>query len=251
MSAVATKPGVRNTASSGQKLEADFVRGRDLAIELMEEAYARRDDGPLQDAREGMRWMREGKTQDSFVASYLNEIIKDRALIAGFSAVLSAVLDNDGSNLSDLKVITLAETQAGEVGADGTEPYPDGFHGSAPSSDIASAAREQLLDDAGGHYGHALAVVGAACTDHQKCDLVWAAERLMEHEDAPLDEALRSADRDALEHMSAALATIHGLLSAAAHATEGRDEALMWAAHTLAGQAKECIDDYVAKEMKQ
>lgn len=228
-----------------------FARGRDLAIELMEEAYARRDDGALQDARECMRWMREGKAQDSFVAGYLNEVIKDRSLIAGFSAVLSAVLDNDGCSLDNLRSITLAETQAGTVGANGTQPYPPYFHGAEQEPETVPADLEQMLDDASGHYGHALAVVRAACNDQQKSDLVWAAERLMEHEDAPLNEALRGADKDALECMSAALATILGLLSAAAHTTEGNDEALMWAAHNLTGQAKECVDKRLALDIQK
>lgn len=246
MSAVATKPRVRNAASTDQTLEDDFIRGRDLAIELMKDACARRDDAALQDARECRRWMREGNAQDNFVADYLNDVIKDRSLIAGFSAILSTALDNDGCSLDDLRPITLAETQDGEVGSDGTEPYPPYFHEPAPSLEIASPDRGQLLDDAIGHYVRALAVVRKCCYDGQLCGLVFAARDLMDHEKERLYKASSDSDAIELQLSSASQWTLLELLKAAAHAVDDiDDQALMWGAHTLAELCKDKLDAYI------
>lgn len=116
---------------------------------------------------------------------------------------------------------------------------------------LALDDRDQLLDDASAHYGHALAVVRSCCRDTQLCGLVWAAKNLMEHEDRCLIDALRSEDLSDIETASAAISVIVDLLSAAAHATEDSDDALMWAAHTLAGLAHARLEVYIEAKVKE
>ena len=94
-------------------LAADFARGRDLAIEMMREAKA------IGDEREGWRCFRGGQAQDNLAEGYLRDVIEDPTLRPGFTAILSAAIQNE-VDLSVLASIILAETQAGEIGADGT-----------------------------------------------------------------------------------------------------------------------------------
>lgn len=124
MSAVTTKP---RTAAAETKIalqappgrlnteEADFIRGRDLAINMLDEAEA------LMGEREGLRWMRGGNAQDNLVKGYLADVIADPKLMNGFTSILSTTIRNDHMDLDCLREITLAETQAGAIGADGTQ----------------------------------------------------------------------------------------------------------------------------------
>lgn len=128
---------------------ADFERGKEIAIQMLDEAEA------LVDEREGKRWMRDGKAQDNLVRGYLTDIINEPALMDGFTAVLSATIRNDHMNLSEVREITLAETQAGEIGADGTEPHPDSAPTvvrekppqPAPTTGLTLEFRDRLLND--------------------------------------------------------------------------------------------------------
>ena len=114
---------------------ADFIRGRDNAINMLAEAEA------LMDEREGLRWMRGGKAQDNLVKGYLTDLIEDPSLIPGFTSILSMTIRNDQIDLDCLRQITLAETQAGEIGADGTKA------GESEQSVASSPAKVPTLID--------------------------------------------------------------------------------------------------------
>jgi len=94
----------------------DFERGRDIAISMLEEAEGLGDEG------EGLRRYRDGNAQRNVAKGYLVDVCKEPALIDGFTAVLSVVLQHGPVGSRELRRISLAETQAGEAGADGTEP---------------------------------------------------------------------------------------------------------------------------------
>lgn len=109
---------LKKTASAPQAdPAADFARGRDLAIEMMREAVA------IGDEREAWRVFRGGKAQDNLAEGYLRDVIEDPTLRPGFTAILSAAMQNQ-VDLSALASITLAETQAGPIGEDGTTVRP-------------------------------------------------------------------------------------------------------------------------------
>lgn len=112
-------------------LAADFARGRDHAIKMLDEAEH------LQDEREGLRCYRKGGGQDNFFHGYLADVEEDPSLLPGFTSVLSAALRNDNMDLSELAKITLAEVQAGKPGANGTEveDAPPPLAAAAPETD--------------------------------------------------------------------------------------------------------------------
>ncbi|HUD34589.1 MAG TPA: hypothetical protein VMR43_16525 [Variovorax sp.] len=121
-------------------LATDFARGRDLAIAMMREAVG------IGHEREPWRNLRGGQAQDNLAEGYLRDVIEDASLRPGFTAILSAAIQNETS-LDALATITLAETQAGEIGGDGTEgqtgddlvfpPLPDA---AVPEGDMDEAA---------------------------------------------------------------------------------------------------------------
>lgn len=138
----------RKTATSKKKatlpppdLAADFARGRDLAIEMMREAVA------IGDEREGWRVFRGGKAQDNLAEGYLRDVIEDPTLRPGFTAILSAAMQNE-VDLSALASITLAETQAGPIGEDGTtvRPAVDPEGALAPSETRSTAAEGEIAN---------------------------------------------------------------------------------------------------------
>ncbi|RYE74429.1 MAG: hypothetical protein EOO80_17250 [Oxalobacteraceae bacterium] len=116
----------KKTAAHPQPdLAADFARGRDHAILMMSEAKA------IGDEREGWRCFRGGEAQDNLAKGYLRDVIEDPSLRHGFTAILSAAMQNQ-VDLSTLASITLAETQAGPIGEDGTMVLPAAGSEAAP-----------------------------------------------------------------------------------------------------------------------
>lgn len=111
---IATNPRAR-TKRRQAVTAASFARGRDHAIAMLNEAVASGDD------REGWRCFRDGLAQRNFVDGYLAGVLEDPSLHPGFTAVLSAALQNQ-IDVSVLATLTLAEVRAGEIGADGTRP---------------------------------------------------------------------------------------------------------------------------------
>ncbi len=117
-----------------------------------------------------------------------------------------------------------------------------------PPKDVeAGSDAGKPVDEACGHYQHALAVVEAAVVqvahDQERSALVYAARNLMRRDLGPLFDALTSApDDDALNNASAALSVVVGLLEAAAFAN---DDSCLWGAHTLAGLSKTALDEHI------
>lgn len=145
----------KKTASHPQTdLAAAFARGRDHAIAMMREAVL------LGSAREPWRSLRDGEAQDNLVAAYLGDLDRDVSLRPGFTAILSAAIQNE-IDLSALASITMAETQAGAIGEDGTmvlpaanpkpeaAPVPAEASPKSPIDEVADIldSAEQILDD--------------------------------------------------------------------------------------------------------
>lgn len=114
MTIAATNPRAR-TKRRQAVTAVSFARGRDLAVAMLDEAVA------IGDERDGWRCFRRGRAQDNLVDGYLADVLEDPSLRPGFTAVLSAAVQNQ-IDVSVLATLTLAEVQAGEVGADGTRP---------------------------------------------------------------------------------------------------------------------------------
>lgn len=118
-------------------LTVDFARGRDHAIKMMREAKA------IGDERGGWRCFRGGQAQDNLAEGYLRDVIEDPTLRHGFTAILSAAIQNE-VDLSVLASITLAETQAGEIGADGTQVLDVTGEAAAGVPDVISIPRANV-----------------------------------------------------------------------------------------------------------
>lgn len=93
----------------------DFERGRDLAIRCINEGSS------LHGQRDCYRDHRDpGTAQKDFVGDCLMDAVEAREMLSGFAAVLSQVIGSgecfDGEFFSKL---TLADTQAGEIQAEG------------------------------------------------------------------------------------------------------------------------------------
>lgn len=224
-----------------------FNRGRDIAINMLAEADT------LFDEREAFRWMRDGKAQDNFFKGYLTDILTDRSLLDGFTSIVSATLRNDQMDLAQLKQVTLAETQAGDVGADKTEPGPDASANKPPAPPkppkkvTEDGNKMEPLEEALAHYAHALAVVKLLGHDQQRSDLVPAAYNLMLHDYDAFMESF-GCGVDALNDVSADLSVVLGLLAAAAHdlAGDNDEDSCMWGAHELAEMSKRKLDECIA-----
>lgn len=113
----------------------DFCLGRDLAIELLSAGDAMDNT----DKAEAYRWMRGGAAQERFALPFLRRLLAEPELIEGFAAVLSARLGTGDHTAPDYYDLPMAEYEAGEVGADGTEVD------SSPVS--APAAQTDPVDD--------------------------------------------------------------------------------------------------------
>ena len=96
----------------------DFVRGRDIAIKMIEEGRA------LSGERECYRQHRDaGIAQDNFVDRYLSDIIAEPALRRGFTSVLSQIVGSGETFTGGyFRHLSLAETRGGKPGEDGTQP---------------------------------------------------------------------------------------------------------------------------------
>jgi len=130
---------------------------------------------------------------------------------------------------------------------------PEAASAAVPITTSASklGARDQLLDDASAHFGHAAAVIEVCCNDSQKCTLVWAADSLITHETAALDQALRTEDIDSLQDATVALQNIRAVLAAAAHACDAGDQKLVWAAHSLVELANSKVEQFVDRKVEE
>jgi len=101
--------------------ERNFNRGRDLAIEMLKEGQALHSV----DSSDAYRWYRKGRAQNRFVKRYLAELDLEPGMTEGFCAALSAALATDPVYDPVALGASMAEYEGGELGADGTETWPD------------------------------------------------------------------------------------------------------------------------------
>lgn len=95
----------------------DFLDGHRTALELMR--HADRLDGT--DEAAAKRWYRGGKAQNRFARTYLKWLMDNPETLEGFAAVLSAKLTCGDNVDAEAWNVPMAEFEAGEPGADGTE----------------------------------------------------------------------------------------------------------------------------------
>jgi hypothetical protein len=94
----------------------EFERGRDLAIRFINEGST------LSGQRDCYRDHRDpGTAQKDFASDYLMEATEAREMLGGFAAVLSQVIGSgEGFDGEFFEKLTLAETETGVTGSDGT-----------------------------------------------------------------------------------------------------------------------------------
>jgi hypothetical protein len=102
--------------------EANFIRGRDLAVAMLEEADDLQMNEP--DAVGPFRAYRYGKAQIRFTETFLLQLIADPCMLDGFNAVLSAKLADQCDCAAAAYSHSMAEYSAGAVGGDGTMSDP-------------------------------------------------------------------------------------------------------------------------------
>lgn len=115
---VASAKRARKTSAA----EAAFNCGRDLAIEMFEEAEE--VQAACTDMSGPHRAYRYGKAQVRFTERYLIQLLADPSMLDGFNAVLSARLAEHIICEPNYYAFSMAEYSAGDVGADGTMNDP-------------------------------------------------------------------------------------------------------------------------------
>lgn len=193
--------------------ETDFLRGRDIAIKMIDEGSA------LFGERDCYRRHREpGTAQDNFVNGYLSDIIEEPALRAGFTAVLSQVVGSgEGFDGKYFDGLTLAETQAGQLGADGTMQVAD--EQPAPMSVTATKAEETAAwDDDEMHevnamISEAIAVMRSR-SQEANTDLLYGAIYAAQHAQSVLALGLDNRDARDCEDASAPIGVVCAVLDA-------------------------------------
>ncbi|MDP9893211.1 hypothetical protein J2W32_001484 [Variovorax boronicumulans] len=229
--------------------ESDFIRGRDIAIRMMNEG------AELAGERECYRRYRiGGAAQDNFVNGYLSDIIEEPALREGFTAVLSQIVG--GGEVFDsayFEQLTIAETQSGEIGADGT-----GADEEAPV-----AAREvprKALNDGPSHAPY-IAACQAMCvlevaTLEAGSDVLFGLRSLLEKIIGTIGSA--TGQRQAGAHgeedhelASNEMAGFLAVLRAVDSLSDGNQSELLGAVETLVIVAKNQIDDMMLQESRK
>jgi len=104
-----------------------FLRGRDLAIEMLKEGQRQYAEESA-NAQRIYRVTNAGEVapaQNDFVREYLYKLDEDSTLLYGFSAVLSAALSEQPTDDPESYRVPKAEFEAGVPGCDGTEAMVD------------------------------------------------------------------------------------------------------------------------------
>ncbi|MET3373735.1 hypothetical protein ABIC89_002798 [Variovorax boronicumulans] len=238
---------VRTLAEGGA--ERDFLRGRDIAIKMIDEGSALRGE------RDCYRRHRDpGATQDNFVNGYLADIIDEPALRLGFTAVLSQIIGSgEGFDGKYFAQLTLAETQAGQYGADATQPLADDAPSSATMNaglmmNQATEAKAPTPNEWGDFDPYRLMqqakdVAEVAALNDEGTDAMWGVHSLIEKALEKVSQAVehREADsQDLFNKASDELACTLAVLSAVNN--DGLDNALLYAADTQIRLAKQQID---------
>ncbi|WP_218511229.1 hypothetical protein [Variovorax sp. dw_308] len=222
----------------------DFERGRDLAVAMLREGHALWN---TDDAAE-LRRYREGRAQNRFARSSLERLIEEPALLEGFAAVLSAKLGaGEGGYPEAYATLPMAEFEAGELGADGTQvedsaptpstdtdpsqPAPQG-PGNIGDAWLPSA----LLSEAGAVMEMALA---GWCSD-----VAYGAQELTEACRKRLDQAIEAKDCNAVEAESCRIGVALAVMLTVA---EDDDDQVCWAVVRLLQYAKKELDDVIER----
>lgn len=134
--------GISGLPEAVDTTEADFLRGRDIAIKMIDEGSA------LTGERECYRRHRDpGTAQDNFVNGYLSDIVAHPELRTGFASVLSQMIG--GGEIFDgdyFKQLTFAETRAGDQGEGDTTNTPAEVPPSPYSAEFAFDAHCRVAE---------------------------------------------------------------------------------------------------------
>jgi len=231
--------GISGLPEAVDTTEADFLRGRDIAIKMIDEGSA------LTGERECYRRHRDpGTSQDNFVNGYLSDITAHPELRAGFASVLSQMIGGGESfDGSYFKQLTLAETLAGVPGEDGTQQL-DG-EAAKPSSEVTHAAFEALGIYEGPYFmlSEVIGIIQARVMDIGS-DLLYGAKTCAEKAREALSAGVKARDVQMCEAASAPLAVATAVLEAS---LEADDDVALWGALRLLKLAHEALDEAAAQ----
>lgn len=248
MSAVATPARSRTAKNTPGKLreEREFIKGRDWAIKCLEEAQGLSEDGYEGTSR--MRWMRGGKSQDNYVLGWVADAVggpsalKNQAL-RGFCAVLSDYLGNAAGQMRpSAYAIPYAEFQAGEAGADGTEPVPRELLEEAAEPAFQAAAGAPPADTFASTAWYRAAEAEAvlrACAESEITEAAWGAVTVLDCANEILSrthETPNAKDCQTVSNLYSQALAIIELIQ-----VETADH-LLDAGHTIIFLAKEILD---------
>lgn len=133
LSAAATNPRAQAVKQRSQGLtlneritaaspDSDFIRGRDLAIAMIDAGDKVALTAP--DSATTYRAYRDGKAQVRFTEPYLLQLLADPSMLDGFNAVLSAKLADECFVEAASYCVSMAEYSEGLVGGNGTMSDP-------------------------------------------------------------------------------------------------------------------------------
>lgn len=241
---------VRSLAPGGA--EHDFLRGRDIAIKMIGEGSA------LFGERDCYRRHRDpGATQDNFVNGYLSDIVDEPALRLGFTAVLSQIVGSgEGFDGKYFAQLTLAETQAGQYGADGTQP-PDDDAPTLTANDsmvIDTPKAEEPTSDEWGDFDpyclmlQARDVAETAANDDGSEDSLWGLHSLIEKSVEKVSAAVEEKNADSEDLCNRASDELAGVLGVLHAVNDDRlDNELVYAVESLLRMAKRQIDTKIER----
>lgn len=234
---------VRSLPAGG--VERDFLDGRDLAVSMLVEADEVQAKNP--DIAYYKRAYRDGKEQRRFTRQYLDRLLDEPELLDGFNAVLSAKLADQCSAAASHYAVSMAEYEAGEIGADGTQPLDDDApEASTPLPSAAPADQVQAVEHEWNPYHlmlQAKDVAEAAALHDEGTDAMWGVHSLIEKALGKVSQAVEQEQTDSQDFLNKAsdeLACTLAVLNAVNN--DGLDNSLLYASASLMRTAKGQID---------
>jgi hypothetical protein len=214
----------------------DFERGRDLAIRFINEGSS------LSGQRDCYRDHRDpGTAQKDFAGEYLMEAVEARELLSGFAAVLSQVIGSgegfDGEFFANL---TLAETEAGEPGEDGTQVLADDAVATTASGPATEFFGHETFDDVCCTISEVIAIIQARAHEVPAANLIFGAVYTTQRAYDILSEGISARDVRLCEDASAPLAVALAVLGAG---LEKADDVALFGAERLLALAKERLEE--------
>ncbi|WP_454903348.1 hypothetical protein [Variovorax gossypii] len=219
--------------------EYDFQRGRDLAIKMLREC---RDNDC---ASECQRRNRDaGARQVNIVGDYFVDAMCEQSLYEGFTSVLSGAIGPQVLDPEYFEDLTLAETQAGAAGEDGTQQH-EGAEASEPTTALAPSAFEALGIEEGPYamLCEAIAIIQARAIEIGS-DLIYGVKYCAERGKEILSEGIGARDVRMCENASAPISVTIAVLEAALHAD---DDVALHGALRILDLAHESLDEAVAR----